>query len=1503
TKGCDWVEPPTEECYWVQDHVTEINLTCIDEGMHPSGDEEVCFYVSYDLDPFDLTDYYCRISGGTYDKYGDGFCCVDHKTSIVFEEDSVHDLKYYCLDAVMKKSETDIEWFKVDSQPPIINKTMIGTDHLGYRDGILNEDACPPKGPDDDCYVRDDGVNGVRIDVQDDTTYGCAVNEVVCTYELWWEDQPKDPVASGKFGEEGVDIYFTEDSTHTLIVNCVDALGNAMEEDVEVFLVDSTPPETTKTYGDPSVWAWYPKYCDDVSYTVDEPNDICSIAHWINSSTLITLTAYDEKIGQIEPVSIFWRNMIVSDDNICGHPEIYCHPEYYNGYIEYDTGWNDYAGPFNKPDESCHVIEYYAVDALGNREVDKYQCVFVDNSPPETDKVIGEPHVRKCFEDMASMLSSSPRASANDVAESYFYTLGDVIFFAYTNGTSLQLYDSADVLKYNNTLDRGDMAIVKVSNGIYRSTGSEKYSVLVGDPVSSGCSGYYAIDEEGLGASTDVFTHTSNQVCENKFMVFSYDDNNHVIVRDAATNAVIADVVLNASDHWASNAVSGTHVHVESDNPVTVLTADDQGYFVPSGSGLFTGQLFHTYAGTLWSGEVNAYAYEDNTTVTIRNTATNAVLASGTINKGDSLSWTFGAGTETYVTVESDKDVTVSVQPFVSYTSSYHQGSYVADGSSGSGIGLEFMAPAWTGGYTYAFAFNDNTVVNVYDAGTDTLLNTYNLNQGEVQDVNAGHNLYRITGSKGVSVMTGYGYASASFAPVAFGEEACLDADGDGICDADDNCPLHYNPGQEDSDSNGIGDVCEPVNVTCFDYITNATPITMSCWDVEPHPVNNVSLWYRYRISDDCETWGNWTDWIDPAGPHIVKKTIYFEEDSCHELEYYCVDGLGNAGPVKTEIDIVDTQAPEIETTVVGPQYMIEDDLYINGVTVIHVEAVDPEPHPVNDVLCNWSYVLLDNGNVSGGEDMVTPPFDINFPEESEHELTVICWDALGNTDMTTEVYFVDKTAPVTEKWYVGPQFPDPITEGTENPYWITSETEVHLSASDAVGPHDSGVAATYYRDVYLQNEVDWEYCFNQTVCDLWTEDDRATVWGKPTAPEPYNPTSHGFVLWDGTPFYKAFESCHIIEYYSYDNVDKVEEVKHQCVFVDNTPPTPNKTVGEPRELWDGTDAIFYDIADKCWNGDPDTEIECWKVTRDTEITMECVDPEPHPVDHEIVCFNVEEDGDDVTEEYCEEYEHTYNATSGFCCAEDIIEEFYFLERTEHELEYYCVDALGNKGDLDIEKFKVIGDAITIELNKKWNLISVPFVLLDDDVETVFEDIEDKVESVWTYDAESDQWFVYRPEANGTNNLEEITPGWGYWVMAYNDSELVIGGDLYNPAITPPSRELVDGYNLIGLYGVQEELMDYRGPLGNGERAYCALHSLNNGPPDVWKMSLPIKWENLVGYWEPDNVNEWDYYGVCDRTDIGAGYWVFMDEDDRYSKSSTCPQDLVEVVCGGFNSL
>jgi len=1025
--------------WWVQDHVTEITMDCEDQLPHPSGDEEVCYYVSYDLEPYDLTAQYCPegLETVTDAGYEGDWCCVPAPETVIFVEDSLHDLEYFCRDAVNKKSPIDLEWFRVDSVPPEITKTMIGDDHLG---------ECPPgPNPQEPCYVADDGKNGVRIDVADPdpTGMGCNVDEVICIYELWWEDNPTEgPIASGEFGEEGKDIIFEHDSTHTLKIWCEDALGNEVYDEEE-FLVDSTPPVTTKIYGEPH----YPANI----------NDPAAYPHWITSTTLITLTAEDAKVGVDKT---YYRNFVV--DNI------YCESEHSgcSTAVVEEGGWIEYLDPFTEPEDSCHLIEFYSIDLLGNDETVNRQCVFVDNKAPVMgEKVVGSPQV---------------------------------------------------------------------------------------------------------------------------------------------------------------------------------------------------------------------------------------------------------------------------------------------------------------------------------------------------------------------------------------------------------DCEAHPEDCEYDVDY----------------YITMQTPVTISCTDADPHPVDHVSLKYRYRTSEDC-TWigdEDWTGWFDPTGPE-VGKTIYFPEDSCHELEYKCEDALGNATEVYREIDVVDTVGPEITVEVEGPQIgdceHFEEDCYIDGVTLINVGAVDPEPHPVDEVLCDWGYTVSPTG-ASGGDTGVTPPFVINFPEESEHSLQIDCYDALGNETTWKETFLVDKTPPEITKTYEegDPYFSE---EGKE---WITSETDILMSAVDP-DPHPSGLKSLEYRITLVTDN----YCENQDICqEAPGSGDWAPVEG---------------------PARIAEQSCHLIEIKAIDNVDK-EEIHKQCVFVDNAPPEPIKTVGDPNTEWHPTeDEItteeYMYLADACWSEDPEIAIDCWKVTLLTPIDLACEDPIPHPVDHEIVCFNVEVDGDDETANYCEEYGGSPN-DDGYCCMDQGFEDFYFLEETEHNLKYYCVDALGNEGPVDDEKFKVEGDPFEIELNKKWNLVSVPFVLLNPAIDKVLEDVEENVESVWTYDPLNEicntEWCVYHPGSPDTSNLPTMEPGWGYWLAAFEDDVLTIGGSLFSPSATPPSRNLVGGWNLIGYYGIDdgesEAIMQYDGPDGEGRIAHCALWSLGSS---VWDKG----WTALLSYWEPLNPRQWythssDMAGLekMDRMDPGAGYWVSIPEDYIYNPTTSC---------------
>jgi len=348
--------------YWVSQK-TPISLHCADTGPHPSNN--VTIHWSYTIDDGE------PITGSSN--------TPDY--ALYFKEDSVHALDAWCTDAVGNTSLHDIETFKVDGTPPEIKKTMLGVEGKDYLGN------CPPQSADQNCYVADNGRGGVHVSVKDPdpTGKGCNVSQSTCTYELLWDatsekcdaangeynpDTQKCLLESGEFGENGTDILFKQDSTHTLVINCKDALGNTMKEDSEKFLVDSTPPVTTKTYGDPH----YPLNI----------NDSAKYPHWISTSTPITLNATDAKVGVDKT---YWRTFVANDR--------YCRTEH-SGCQNAEApelGWNEYTGSFTEKEQSCHIIEFYSTDKFGNTETVKRQCVFVDSNPPTVAKTVGEPKI------------------------------------------------------------------------------------------------------------------------------------------------------------------------------------------------------------------------------------------------------------------------------------------------------------------------------------------------------------------------------------------------------------------------------------------------------------------------------------------------------------------------------------------------------------------------------------------------------------------------------------------------------------------------------------------------------------------------------------------------------------------------------------------------------------------------------------------------------------------------------------------------------------------------------------------------------------------------------------------------------------------------------------------------------------------------------------------------------------------------------------------------------
>ena len=1481
----------------------------------------------------------------------------------------------------------------VDDVEPLITKTVIGPQNLD------NTGELCPNGPGqgEECWITQS--TQIVVEVVDQGI--CGISHLdYCIYSYTVDGVPHfehtfNPVEPS----QGIswEIYFDEDSVHELTITCADVAGNEIT-DVETFRVDNTPPVTTKVYGAPH----YPANINDLG---------APYPHWITTQTPITLDATDGGlICAIDGTTTYYFDKVV-DNSFCEDEDVcqsVCPPMDEVSRVACVNGdcppnpcvWQTYSASFTKGEESCHILQFYSKDALGNVEPMNTQCVFVEDQPPVAEKTVGMPNVT-CSEDESITGNDLSLILENKDSSSWQQIIGDGIQatleyndmgpeFKYSlTATGLQNDTEYSLIYYADFDPRFDVwggnnpgalitTITADGSGNIVTTGSTNLGINLPskpdwniDPTPNYCNGangfdyynhcsgakiwlvpssdYDAVNKKVINCNptqwlfeTDLISYTfaecfwaQKNVTE---ITLDCDDQGpHPVNHSQACYKVSFDETpFDLTSQYCPEALEGEWCCI--DTPKTLIfneesvhgleyyckdalentTEIDLEYFRVDGTAPVITKTMIGTENIDWMGVCPPKPSTDKKCFVSATGGVNVAVSDPDTTEMDcnvdqvtcdyKVLWGEGMtqqecndagydyygeyGGSTWCFVESGTFGEDGKDFFFAEDSKHKLTLNCVDALGNMVVESEdflvdLISPVTTKTY------GDPTVVDG-DYRWITSQTLIDLNAVDekigVKQIN-----YRVTLLENMPDELCTETCRVEFSEEEFSEGEFTEVLGNTaqFTIPKDSCHFIefyakdlfgyteemnsqcvFVDNQEPLVDKNVGDPqveCDDESdYDCHYYITQQTPITLTCIDKIPHPVDNVSLEYNYRVSEDCQSWGDWIGWTTSQGEQA---RILFPTDSCHELEYKCEDVLGNATQTFSEIDIVDTVGPEISTEIVGPSIelsceqidkSVETCTYIDGVTEIHVGAVDPTPHPVEGVLCNWDYEVIGGDKNGTGQTEVSPPFVINFPEESHHELTIDCQDALGNTSYKYETYFVDKTPPVTDTNFGLPYFTE---YGKE---WITTATDITLTVDDA-GPHQTGIKETKYRitrvaDGYCDPANEAYICENASSDGIWMN-------------------------YSEIPFHANEESCHLIEYYSIDNVDKTETVNKECVYVDETPPTGIKTVGVPRTYCEeGMDCEEQFTTAE--NGKILVGWE-WKITQLTPITLSCTDEGPHPVNHSTVCYRYFLDGN--TENFLVMQEGSDE--DGWVCM-PAGDTFYFPENSMHQLEFYCEDALGNTGPTDIELIKVEGTEFKIPLNIKWNLISVPFTLFNDDPAVIFAGIADHIESVWAYDAVTG-WKVYRPNGTGPQNLYHIEPGWGYWVYSNQDDlMLTLGGNLMPTGNESPlSRALAEGWNLIGYYGTnnweQYSWGDFSFTCGDeftfdalvyGNKAYCSLSSLTD-------LASGPKWDAVYSYVNCGNHNDWSgFINTCadpeecdflNRMYAGRGYWIAMDEADN----------------------
>jgi hypothetical protein len=156
-----------------------------------------------------------------------------------------------------------------------------------------------------------------------------------------------------------------------------------------------------------------------------------------------------------------------------------------------------------------------------------------------------------------------------------------------------------------------------------------------------------------------------------------------------------------------------------------------------------------------------------------------------------------------------------------------------------------------------------------------------------------------------------------------------------------------------------------------------------------------------------------------------------------------------------------------------------------------------------------------------------------------------------------------------------------------------------------------------------------------------------------------------------------------------------------------------------------------------------------------------------------------------------------------------------------------------------------------IELSQGWNLISIPFIQSDSNLQTVLESIEGSYDAMQWYDASdmTDPWKYHKVSKSFGNDLAEIDENMGFLIHITQPgvSYFIFNG---TPSILNQSIPLMEGWNLVGYPSLT---------------SYSRAEGLDN---------LEFGIDVDAVWWYDTLTDTWHFMDIDDQFIPGRGYWI-----------------------------